>query len=147
MVSRPGGDIESRAGGPERDERSAGAARDEEHDAFGEKLSHQATATGTDREPHRNLASTRRGAGQQHIGHVGAGNQEDERGEDQQYSHEPGHGTDCERGDGSPAPQLEAAGPGGPVVTRDRREAARKTGLRLFQGHTGREPAHHLEPD
>ena len=58
---------------------ASGARGDQQRD-FGEQLARQASASGADRRPHRQLASARRPARQQEVGDVGAGDGEQARG-------------------------------------------------------------------
>jgi hypothetical protein len=55
------------------------AARRGEHKAFGEKLPHDARAARAQREAHADLFLPRRGACQQQVGHVGAGDHQHQR--------------------------------------------------------------------
>jgi len=54
------------------------SADDGEDDGFGDQLRDQAPASGANRHPYRNFLSSRGGARQQQVGHVGAGDQQNQ---------------------------------------------------------------------
>ena len=72
-----GGDEEEQrvqAGIPERDAEAAPAAASS--DAFGDELTHQASASGAERGAQRHLAARRAGAREQQVRYVRAGDQQ-----------------------------------------------------------------------
>ena len=71
---------------PKRQHDSTGATRGRQQQAFHEQLANQASAAGTERRAHRDFLFTRRGASQQQICHVDAGDQQHQHGYDHQES-------------------------------------------------------------
>ena len=69
---------EERRHAPARDDGTAEAGGERQHHALGEELADQAAASGADRRAHDDLAAARRGARQQQIGDVGAGDEQHE---------------------------------------------------------------------
>ena len=63
---------------PRRDAEPGEAAGDREHQAFGEHLAHQPSASGAERRAHADLALARGAARQQQVRHVDAGHQQHE---------------------------------------------------------------------
>ncbi len=64
---------------PQGEKRSAGAAEKREHEALGQELAEHPGAAGPESGADRDLPLSRRRAREQHVGDVGAGDQEDER--------------------------------------------------------------------
>ena len=81
--------LPQREGQPE----AADAAGDRQAQALGQELAHQAAASGAERQAHRHLAHARRGARQQQVAEVRAGDEQDEPGAAEQHPQRVGEVT------------------------------------------------------
>ena len=74
-----------RRGRRNREQHRSRAAEHREHDALGEQLTDDASAAGAERRAQGHLAAPRRGPCQQHVGHVGARDEQQQSGQRREH--------------------------------------------------------------
>ena len=140
-----------RTDSPERHQHSEQSAGQGQQRALGQQLAHHAQASRAQAEAHRHLAPPGRGARQQEVGDVGAGDGENQADHRHEY---------VERFGVAPPQRVQAARAflepqhgqvgfllrGGCGALDERMEPSRQRGLGLAHADAGAQAAHHFQP-
>src|SRR3984893_3527872 len=105
-----GKDRKNGAGAPFRKQQADGAARNTEHHAFGEKLTNYARRTGPECGANGEFAGAAGGAREQEVGHVSAGDQQNESDRAEEHEQNAAHIADdvgLERHESNPSPFVD----------------------------------------
>ena len=149
-------DAKQQAGSPVGDENARGAADRSEQHALGEHLANEPAAAGADCHAHSDLLLAGRGAGEQQVGNVGAGDQQDHG--DDARQHEQGLGEASAQVGGAPGPSLyldllveefalaRGGGVGAGLRLEHLAEDDVEVGLRAGRGEAGFQAAHDMQP-